>query len=124
MENLQIIIDYLKESERNHFEEEPSKEHIFVKTVLAGQELRQLTNTKNTDDKLAEISQGTTWDNWENEDKPGEYWKVTEVLYCQLDWVKENLPKENEGDNYELYDIVTKVQELLTAMGKDSYKNN
>ena len=55
MENLQIIIDYLKESERNHFEEEPSKEHIFVKTILAGQELRKLKEVTNTENKLAEI---------------------------------------------------------------------
>lgn len=78
---------------------------------------------KNTDNKLAEISREITWDNWTKEDKPNEFWKVTEVLYCQLDWVKENLPKEDDN-NYELYDIVTKVQGLLTAMGKDNYKNN
>ena len=124
MENLQIIINYLKESERNHFEEEPSKEHIFVKTILAGQELRKLKEVANTENKLAEISQGITWDNWTKEDKPDEFWKVTEVLYCQLDWVKENLPKEDEDDNYELHNIVTKVQELLTVMGKDNYKSN
>jgi len=79
--------------------------------------------TENTENKLAEISQGISWDNWTKEDKPDEFWKVTEVLYCQLDWVKENLPPEDD-DNYEFHDTITKVQELLTAMGQDDFKNN
>lgn len=119
MENLQIIIDYLKDSERNHFEEEPSKEHIFVKAILAGQELRQLTNTKNTDAKLAEISQGITWDNWTKEDKPDEFWKVTEVLFCQLGWIIEEAELSDEHK-----EILQNAQSLVGSMSNDDYKNN
>jgi len=74
-----------------------------------------MTKFEHTENKLSEISQGITWDNWIKE--------VTEVLYCQLDWVKENLPAEDD-DNYELHDIIIKVQELLTAMSEDNYENN
>ena len=123
MENLQEIIDYLKESERTHFEENPSKEHIFVKAFLAEQEIKKLKEFTHTEEKLLEISRGISWDNWTKEDSPFEFFKVAEVLFCQLEWIKENLPDEND-DNYEFYDTITKVQELLTAMSKDNYKNN
>lgn len=119
MENLQIIINYLKESERNHFEEEPSKDHIFVKTVLAGQELRKLKEVTNTENKLAEISQAIIWDNWTNEDKPDEFWKVTEVLFCQLGWIIEEAKLSGEHK-----DILQNVQNLIESMSKDDYKNN
>ena len=119
MKNLQLVLNYVKESERRHFEEEPSKEHIFVKTVLAGQELRKLKDVTNTENKLAEISQDITWDNWTNEEEPEKFWKVTEVLQCQLSWVLEEATLTDEQK-----DILERAQSLIDAMGKDDYKNN
>lgn len=119
MKNLQIIIDYLKESERTHFEEDPCKEHIFVKTVLAGQELRKLKDVTNTENKLAEISQNISWDNWTKEDKPDEFWKVTEVLFCQLSWILEEAELSDEHK-----EILQSTQILIESMSKDDYKNN
>ena len=119
MKNLQLVLNYVKESERRHFEEEPSKEHIFVKTILARQELRKLKEVTNTENKLAEISQAITWDNWIKEDKPDEFWKVTEVLFCQLSWILEEAELSEEHK-----DILQNVQSLIESMSKDDYKNN
>lgn len=84
---------------------------------------------QNTEEALSKISQEITWDNW-IEDQDGKYltdengnykyWKVTQVLFCKLEWIKKNL----SDDDDEHFDTIEQIQDLLTAMSKDDYKNN
>lgn len=57
-----------------------------------------------------------SWDNWVKEET-GEHWKVTEVLYCKLDWVIEELMSRNEdGDLDEHLDTLSAVQGVIEAL--------
>lgn len=44
MKNLQIVLNYLIESEKNHFEEEPSAQHIYISALKAQEELKTVLN--------------------------------------------------------------------------------
>ena len=76
---------------------------------------------ENTEKALSKISQDITWDNWINEDSklPDDYWKVTQVLQCQLLWVIEEANLSEEHKN-----IVTNARNLIQAMSKDNYDND
>lgn len=70
------------------------------------------------------------WENWivdkdySGKSKDGEYWDITEVLYCKLDWIKERLKedKNQEDDNSEFIETLEIVQKILEKLDEEKLK--
>lgn len=73
------------------------------------------------------------WENWvvdkdyTGKSKDGEYWDITEVLYCKLDWIKERLEEDNqynseEDDNSEFVEALEIVQKILEKLDEEKLK--
>lgn len=79
------------------------------------------------DKKLEDLINEISWDNWKVEEdykgksKDGEYWDITEVLYCKLEWLKE-LVKEEIENNEEEIDTVNQVQKLLELIDESKIR--
>lgn len=49
------------------------------------------------------------WENWENED--GTYFKLGDVYWSKLDWIKETLDEDDEA-----YDTINDLQETIVPI--------
>lgn len=81
---------------------------------------------------LDSIGQEISWDNWEveevdgkrNSSADGRYWKVSEVLHCKVEWLRElvselaTLPKYEDDILDEHYDTLDQLQTLLAAISQ------
>jgi hypothetical protein len=79
---------------------------------------------------LEAIGSEFCWDNWEvdevdgvrNSSANGGYWKVSEVLHCKVEWLREllselsTLPKYESGELDEHSDTIDQLQKLLAAV--------
>jgi hypothetical protein len=65
--------------------------------LLKRDEVKSLMTTANN---------AINWSNWENEDKTP--YKLGDVYYCKLDWIKETLDEDDEA-----YDTITDIQETI-----------
>lgn len=72
-------------------------------------------NIKSIADCLQDIAQDINWDNFTDKGT-SELWKTSQVLYCRLDWVKDNLP--DDEDNEELQETIELLQELVESIQK------
>ena len=75
------------------------------------------------DNIISEIN----WDNWKvDEDYKGkskdEYWDLSEVLYCKLNWIKE-LIQQYEGEDGEEIDTINQMQALLELIDEEKLKD-
>ncbi len=72
---------------------------------------------------VSNIGSEISWDNFEVDENTGREWKTTEVLYCKLDWVKENI--QAQGNTGELLEAIEQTQRIMTAIAdteKTEYK--
>lgn len=58
--------------------------------------------------KLQTWIQSIDWENWTHMN--GKHWDICQVLYCKLDWVRENLTDD------ELIETIDRVQEIITRL--------
>ena len=65
------------------------------------------------DTALQAIAANIDWDNWEHTDEDGghvAYWGVLEVLWCKLDWLREEKKLPDE-----FVDVVADIQRLVAC---------
>ena len=73
----------------------------------------------NYQETIKSISEEINWDNWKEEPCSGEkeIWEVPEVLFCRLDWLKEQLLDSLDSDEYdEAEDTIRWCQMLLERL--------
>jgi len=67
------------------------------------------------------------WDNWEKTelDKAGnvKYWEISEVLYCRLDWLKEQI-KSDTVEKDEVLDTISMLQILISGITDNQLKRS
>lgn len=56
--------------------------------------------------RMTKAYDAVNWSNWEEEDKTP--YKLGDVYYCKLDWIKETLDEDDEA-----YDTITDLQETI-----------
>jgi hypothetical protein len=72
---------------------------------------------KNGKQKYDELVNEIDWSNWvHNEGTPKEkLWEISEVLYCRLDWLKEQL-ESNTVEIDEAKDTIEMLQIFITGI--------
>ena len=72
---------------------------------------------KNGKKKYDELVNEIDWSNWKhNEGTPKEKpWEISEVLYCRLDWLKEQL-ESNTVELDEAKDTIKMLQTFITGI--------
>lgn len=77
-----------------------------------------MTNKEKFDRLLNEIN----WENWQKEDADCELidepFDITEVFYCKLQWIKEDLSLNKE----EHLDTIEQIQTLLSLLDEEKIK--
>lgn len=68
---------------------------------------------------LKSIGQDIDFDNFTDENT-GKTWKTSQVLYCRLDWLKENLKDEDEEGK----ETIDYLQQIIEAIQKANIIND
>jgi len=63
-------------------------------------------------EKSQSIIDSIEWSNWKRED--GTYWTTNEVLYCKIQWIKEEL-----GEDSEHIDTLEQLESVLNLINID-----
>ena len=108
--------------------ENPTKLDLFATSDLLDELIRRNYNVNAIYEKdsmskdIRTAMNRVTWDNWEHED--GTHFKLGDVYWSKLDWLKESLLDSKhtiyeEGDDEELdemLDIITDLQETIVPI--------
>jgi hypothetical protein len=75
---------------------------------------------KSRTDILLSVSQQIEWYNWKDE-TTGNHWEVSEVLYCRLGWILEQI-KSGNLDKQEATDTLKMTQEFIETITDCQYE--
>ena len=68
-----------------------------------------------------------TWDNWEKTELDGkgniQHWEISEVLYCRLDWLKEQI-KSDTIEKDEALETIKMAQVLISGITDNQLKRS
>lgn len=78
---------------------------------------------KSRTDILLSVSNQIDWDNWDNwkNETTGNHWEVSEVLYCRLGWILEQI-KNGNIDKQEATDTLNMTQEFIEGLTDSHYE--
>ena len=76
------------------------------------------------ENKYDRLANEINWENWEHEGKKSgkgeakKYFQISEVLYCRLDWLREQI-ETGTVDKDEAFDTIKMTQDIISGI-KDS----
>jgi len=77
-----------------------------LKSISTSDLLAELLKRDEVKSLITTANNAITWDNWSDDD--GNPYKLGEVYYCKLDWIKETLDEDDEA-----YFTIEDLQETI-----------